>query len=130
MKRIQVAVGIVFDKDKRVLVGQRTVRDDYFGKWEFPGGKLEEGESAQAALIREFKEEVGIEVLATKYLVQVDHDYSDRQVSLHVYTVDNYEGRVKAMEGQALEWVNLAELNSLNFLQGNQVIIETLLRRT
>lgn len=130
MKRIQVAVGIVFDKDKRVLVGQRTVRDDYFGKWEFPGGKLEEGESPEAALIREFKEEVGIEVLATKYLMQVDHDYSDRQVSLHVYTVDNYEGRVKAMEGQALEWVNLAELNSLNFLKGNQVIIETLLRRT
>ena len=129
MERIQVAVGIVFDKDNRVLVGQRTVKDDYFQKWEFPGGKLEAGESAEAALVREFKEEVGIEVLSSEYLMQVDHDYPDRQVSLHVYTVDEHQDSVKPMEGQALQWVNLAELSQLNFLQGNREIIEALMLR-
>ena len=126
MPRIQVAVGIVFDQQNRVLVGQRTVADQYFEKWEFPGGKLEAGESATAALAREFKEEVGIEVLSIEYLMQVEHDYPDRQVSLTVYTISEYQGQVQAMEGQALQWVSIGELDSLNFLKGNQAIIDVL----
>ena len=126
MKRIEVAVGIVFDQENRVLVGQRTVKDQYFEKWEFPGGKLEADESAEAALIREFKEEVGIEILSIEYLMQLDHDYPDRQVSLNVYTINHYQGEIKAMEGQALRWVSSPELNDLDFLTGNQAIVEAL----
>jgi len=126
MKRIEVAVGIVFDQTGRVLVGQRTVKDQYFKKWEFPGGKLEEGESVIDALGREFKEEVGIQVLSSEYLLQVDHDYPDRQVRLYIYTIKDYQNQVIAQEGQALKWVNIAELESLDFLQGNQAIIDAL----
>jgi len=129
VKRIEVAVGIVFDEKNRVLVGQRTVKDQYFEKWEFPGGKLESHESAEDALIREFKEEVGIDVFSPKYLMQVDHDYPDRQVSLTVFTISDYRGQVKALEGQALRWVSLAELGGMNFLQGNQAIIDALKKR-
>ena len=126
MKRIEVAVGIVFDQHGCVLVGQRTVKDQYFAKWEFPGGKLEAGESVNGALAREFKEEVGIEVLASDFLLEVNHDYPDRQVCLHVHTIRRYAGQVSTMEGQALKWVSVNELDELDFLQGNHAIINAL----
>lgn len=126
VKRIEVAVGIVFNKHGHVLVGQRTVKDQYYQKWEFPGGKLEAGESAATALAREFMEEVGIEVLASTALMQLDHDYPDRQVRLYVRTITDYQGQVAALEGQALQWVEITQLEKLDFLQGNQAILELL----
>ncbi len=126
MKRIEVAVGIVFNQDMQVLVGQRVVEDRYFAKWEFPGGKLEENESVEQALVREFKEEVGIDVLASAEFMQIEHDYPDRQVRLFVRTVVKFDGQVQSKEGQALKWVNISELDDLDFLQGNKVMIEAL----
>jgi len=129
-KRIEVAVGIVYDDAGRVLVGQRTVEDLYFQKWEFPGGKLEANESAEMALQREFKEEVGIVVLSSSELMKLDHDYPDRHVRLHVQIIEEYAGSVRALEGQALQWVSVEELNNLDFLKGNQRIIDALLTRS
>ena len=126
MKRIQVAVGVVFSPNGEVLVGQRVVRDMYFAKWEFPGGKLEAGESVESALKREFAEEVGIAIQHSEPLLLLDHDYPDRQVRLHVHIVQRYHGEVQALEGQALKWVALPELDDLDFLQGNQPIIDAL----
>jgi len=126
MKRIEVAVGVVFNEAGKVLVGQRVVKDRYFQKWEFPGGKLEVGESVQQALIREFKEETGINIHASEPLMQVEHDYPDRHVLLHVHTINNFSGEALALEGQALKWVSISRLTDLDFLQGNQVILERL----
>ena len=117
----------MFDQAERVLVGQRVVKDDYFAKWEFPGGKLELGESPEQALYREFAEELGVQVSSSKPLLVLDHDYPDRQVRLHVRTIQAYEGIVKSMEGQALRWVKLQELEKLDFLQGNTPIVEALI---
>ena len=126
MKRIEVAVGVVYDENGRVLVGQRVVKDQYFKKWEFPGGKLESGETAEQALVREFQEETAIQILSSVPLMLVEHDYPDRHVRLHVHTVRDYQGEVQALEGQQLKWVSLCELNTLDFLQGNQVILQKL----
>ena len=126
MKRIEVAVGVVFNKAGKVLVGQRVVEDRYFEKWEFPGGKLEVGESVEQALIREFQEETGITIEASEPLMRVEHDYPDRHVLLHVHTINDFSGEVCALEGQALKWVLISELKELDFLQGNQVILERL----
>ena len=126
MKRIEVAVGVVYDEDGRVLVGQRVVKDQYFEKWEFPGGKLEPGETVEQALVREFQEETAIQILASVPLMMVEHDYPDRHVRLHVHTIRDYRGDVQALEGQQLKWVSLCELNTLDFLQGNQVILQKL----
>ena len=126
MKRIEVAVGVVYDKQGLVLVGQRIVKDLYFQKWEFPGGKLESGETVEQALVREFQEETDVRILSSKPLMLVEHDYPDRYVRLHVHTITHFEGRVESKEGQALKWVSLQELNELDFLQGNQVILEKL----
>jgi len=126
--RIQVAVGIVFDSKQQVLVGQRVVKDRYFAKWEFPGGKLEVGESVEQALKREFREEAGIELGDSEPFMQIDHDYPDRQVRLYVRTVKEFEGQVQSLEGQALKWVSISVLPEIDFLQGNKVMIDKLLK--
>jgi len=126
MKRIEVAVGVVFNSKGQVLVGQRVVKDDYYQKWEFPGGKLELGESVEQALVREFSEETGLDIKSSKPLMEVKHDYPDRHVCLHVHTVHDYNGEANPLEGQSLKWVRLDELGQLDFLQGNQIILERL----
>jgi len=126
MKRIEVSVGVLFNEQGQVLIGQRVVKDNYYQKWEFPGGKLEVGESAEQALIREFKEEVGIQVLECDDFMLVEHDYSDRQVRLHVQLITQSSGNVQAMEGQALQWVGLEGLDDIDFLKGNTVIVDAL----
>lgn len=127
MKRIEVAVGVVFNQHGQVLVGQRVVKDLYFEKWEFPGGKLEQGETPDVALAREFLEETGLKLGPSTPLMLVEHDYPDRHVRLHVHTIRTFEGEVQALEGQALKWVKLTDLNDLDFLQGNQRILDRLL---
>ena len=126
MKRIEVAVGDVYNAQGLVLVGQRVVKDQYFNKWEFPGGKLEQGESPEEALKREFLEETALELLESKELMTVEHDYPDRHVRLHVHTVHSFKGHVCELEGQALKWVTVTDLESLDFLAGNQVILDRL----
>ena len=126
MKRIEVAVGILTNRDDKVLVGQRLVKDDYYQKWEFPGGKLERHETCEQALVRELKEELGISVISCEPLMALDHDYPDRQVRLHVLLVSAFQNNPQGKEGQALKWVALDELHDLDFLAGNQVIIERL----
>ena len=128
IKRIQVAVGIVFNSAGQVLVGQRVVKDRYFAKWEFPGGKIEAGESVQEALHREFLEEVSITLGESQPFMEIKHDYPDRSVQLYVHTVNQFEGEVSALEGQALKWVSIEALSELDFLQGNTAMIEKLER--
>lgn len=124
LKRIEVAVGVVVNSSHQVLVGQRTVKDDYFEKWEFPGGKLESDESAQTALIRELKEETGLQVASSEKMLVLEHDYPDRHVKLHVYLVTEFRGEATGKEGQQLRWVSADELNRLDFLAGNRTIIQ------
>ena len=124
--RIQVAVGILTNQVGEVLVGQRLVKDDYFQKWEFPGGKIERGETCEQALIRELKEELGIQVVSCEPLMILNHDYPDRHVRLHVLLVSDYQNKPLGREGQALRWVALHDLHDLDFLAGNQPIIDRL----
>ncbi|MEO0367771.1 MAG: 8-oxo-dGTP diphosphatase MutT [Pseudomonadota bacterium] len=121
-----MAVGILFDKHERILVGQRTGRDQYFGQWEFPGGKIEAGESVEQALVREFEEEVAVRVIESSEFLNWQHDYPDRFVNLFVRFIRAYEGAPSAQEGQAIKFVSARDLTNLNFLQGNKAIIDAL----
>ena len=128
MSRIEVAVGLIHNIRGEFLVGQRTVVDRYFRKWEFPGGKLETDELANHALVRELQEELGISVVESESLMTLEHDYPDRKVLLHVYRVLQYQGVPVSAEGQALRWVAPEKLAQLDFLEGNQAIISYLLK--
>ena len=121
---IPVAVGIARDPMGRLLVGQRPAWKDYPGKWEFPGGKLESGESVYKALVREFREELGLEITRAEPAFVVRHHYPDRSVELNVWRVIDFLGKATGLEDQVVCWVAPRELAGLDFLDGNQTLVE------
>ena len=125
---IHVAVGIARDTMGQLLVGQRPACKAYPGKWEFPGGKLEPGESVFKALVREFREELGLEIIQAEPVFVVRHRYPDRSVELNVWRVIDSRGKATGREGQVISWVASRELAGLDFLEGNQAIVEKVIR--
>ena len=121
---IPVAVGIARDPMGRLLVGQRPACKDYPGKWEFPCGKLESGESVYKALVREFREELGLEITRAEPAFVVRHHYPDRSVELNVWRVIDFFGKATGLEDQVVCWVAPRELAGLDFLDGNQTLVE------
>jgi 8-oxo-dGTP diphosphatase len=92
------------DPQGRVLISKRHADTHQGGLWEFPGGKLEPGESPLAALQRELTEELGIVLLQAEPLIGISHDYPDRRIRLDVFRVLEYSGQPRGMEGQPLAW--------------------------
>ncbi|MCW8907453.1 MAG: Nudix family hydrolase [Sedimenticola sp.] len=107
---IPVAVAVIQDGRGRVLLTRRAQGSHQGGLWEFPGGKLEPGESLAQALKREIREELGIEVSAHQPLITINHDYTDRRVRLEVHRVLDYQGVPSGLEGQPLAWVSPSDL--------------------
>lgn len=122
-KRVWVAVGVIRDASGRYCIGQRGVHQHQGGKWEFPGGKVEAGESLQQALTRELREELAIDVLACQPLLKIVHDYPDKQVLLDVWLVSEFAGEARGVEGQPLRWVTLDELVNYSFPEANLGIV-------
>ena len=125
---IPVAVGIARDTMGRFLVSQRPSCKAHPGKWEFPGGKLEPGESVFKALVREFHEELGLEIILAEPAFVVRYRYPDRSVELNIWQVINCRGKAAGREGQIVCWVAPRELAGLDFLDGNQAIVERIIR--
>ena len=123
MNVLHVAVGVIFDEAGQILITRRAPASHQGGLWEFPGGKVESGESLEQALSRELKEELGIVVGATSPLLQVEHDYGDKAVLLDVCVVWDFSGRARGEEGQAMAWVVLADLANYEFPAANKPII-------
>lgn len=124
-KHIQVAVGVI-TKNELFFVCRRQAHQHQGNKWEFPGGKLDEGESAEDALKRELAEEIGIAINSSKHLMDIEHQYPDKKVSLHVYIVSDFAGDPYGAEGQESAWFDFHELKNLDFPQANKTIIEKL----
>ncbi len=101
---IDVAVGVVIRRDGAVLLGQRVPGKPYAGWWEFPGGKLETGESVEDALARELHEELGLQVNGSLPWVVRDYVYPHAAVRLHFRRVVDFEGEPRSREGQAFVW--------------------------
>lgn len=127
MKRVHVAVGIIFDTDNKILLAKRPQHLHQGGKWEFPGGKVEQGETTSEALIRELREEVALEVASTSPLMAISYDYPDKQVYLDIHTVKSFSGQAKGIEGQLIQWATIEELKDYDFPAANQPIVEKLL---
>ncbi len=124
--RIPVAVGLVFDRKHRVLIGCRAVKDQYFGKWEFPGGKINNDETVIQALQRELNEELGISVIRSIPFDDFSYDYPDRKVMLHFHLVYEYDGEPSGCEQQQLRWVEIGQLDEIDMLAPNVRVIEHL----
>ncbi len=127
MKEIHVAVGVVLKQDQ-VYICKRPDDKHQGGKWEFPGGKVDKGETVTQALARELKEEIGILVAASLPLMVISHDYGDKRVLLDVHTVSEFTGEPEGLEGQEGKWVKLSALVAEDFPAANVAIIEKLIK--
>ncbi len=122
---MRVAVAIITDIHQRILITRRSPHSPYGGMWEFPGGKLEADELATTALVREIKEEVGIDVIGYEYLGEVCHVYDKQHISLLIYHVQSYQGEATCCERQMdLRWVEVCNLKDFQFPAANLEIIE------
>lgn len=123
-----VSAGIIH-RAGRVLVGQRRKGDRHPFKWEFPGGKVEYGETPQEALIRELREELVIEARVGSELARYEHDYpSGSRVLLLFFAVRDFTGEPEARVFEQIRWVELEALLSVDFLEGDLDFVRRLAR--
>ena len=129
---MRVAVAAIIDKQQRILITRRSLHAPHGGgMWEFPGGKLEGDETPVAALIREIKEEVDLDVQDCNFLGEINHTYPHHSVALLVYCVRVFQGEAVAREMQMdLRWVALNRLPDYEFPEANQQIIELISRES
>ncbi len=120
---LHVAVGVIKDSTGRILISLRHDAVHQGGLWEFPGGKVERGETVEQALARELKEELEITINECKPLIKIKHQYSDLSVLLDVWKVESYEGKPTGHEGQKIKWVEPSRFIDYSFPKANYPII-------
>jgi 8-oxo-dGTP diphosphatase len=120
---VHVAVGVIFDKSGNILIAKRSDKTHQGGLWEFPGGKVERGETLFEALQRELYEELAIDITATEPLIKIRHDYGDKIVLLDVHKVTDFSGNPHGNEGQPIAWVTPESLHEYEFPAANRPII-------
>ena len=123
---IHVAVGVVQNAKGEILITKRPEHLHQGGLWEFPGGKLEQGEDALAALCRELKEEVGITVEQADAMIQIPFHYPEQSVLLDVFRIKHFTGEPSGLEGQSLQWLAQKQLDEFDFPEANRAIINSL----
>lgn len=123
---VHVVAAAVFDRQGRVLIARRPEHVHQGGLWEFPGGKVETGETVYDALRRELHEEVAIETLDARPLIRIHHNYPDKSVLLDVWRVNNFSGHAHGREGQPMQWVRPEDLANYQFPLANQPIVSAI----
>ena len=122
---MKVAIAIIKDDQNRILITQRPLHTSHGGYWEFPGGKLEENELAEQALVREIKEEIGLDVHDYEFLGDIKYQYPNKLVHLLVFHVRSFSGTPECMEGQLnMKWVEKDQLKQYDFPQANQAVFD------
>jgi 8-oxo-dGTP diphosphatase len=124
--RIEVAAAVILREDGRFLLAQRPAGKPYAGYWEFPGGKVEARESAEAALKRELHEELGIEVDRAYPWITRDYDYAHAAVRLRFFRVVDWRGTLRAREAQAFAWQAVHQLTVSPLLPANGPVLRAL----
>ncbi|HJT99208.1 MAG TPA: 8-oxo-dGTP diphosphatase MutT, partial [Rhodanobacteraceae bacterium] len=121
-----VVAGVVRDEAGRVLVAERPAGKHLAGHWEFPGGKVDPGETPLEALKRELAEEIGIAVKRAAPLISVPWTYPEKRIVLDAWTIESHAGDVHAREGQRLRWIDRDALASLPMPPADRPIVAAL----
>jgi len=124
--RIRVVAGILQDAHDRILIADRTRSRSLKDHWEFPGGKVNAGESSEAALRRELAEELGIEVATATQFHYSEHDYSHMSVAIQFFLVADWKGTPDGREGQLIRWVDRISLDPDLLLPADAPVVEAL----
>lgn len=125
-KQLSVAVGIIRNAEQQYFIARRPDGVHMAGMWEFPGGKVEEGETPEQALIRELHEETGIEASAPQTLNDKTFSTPERIITLHFFLVETWQGEPYGREGQESRWVSVEELREDEFPPANAEMIRWL----
>ncbi len=123
MSTVHVMAAVVCNPAGDILIAKRPDDKHQGGLWEFPGGKLEDGEARFAGLRRELQEELGIVVTEARPLIDIHYHYPDKSVRLDVWKVTAFEGEAHGAEGQPVRWVNPSQLNEYAFPAANAPIV-------
>ena len=127
MKHIYVVAGVIQNQDKILCMQRGISKNDYISfKWEFPGGKIEEGETHAQALQRELMEEMELNVEVGKHLIDITHTYPDFVITMYVYFCNTSNLNFKLNVHKDFKWLKKAELNSLDWAEADKPIVEKL----
>ena len=124
MKSIEVVAGVIKDGG-RIFATQRGYGDQK-GGWEFPGGKMEPGETPEQALVRELKEELDVEVSVGEKICTVEYDYPKFHLTMHCFWATIVSGEIKLLEHEDAKWLDRENLNSVNWLPADIEVVKQL----
>ncbi|AIV04519.1 MULTISPECIES: 8-oxo-dGTP diphosphatase MutT [Vibrio] len=129
MKRIHIVAAIIFNQDKsQIFITKRPDDKHKGGFWEFPGGKVEQGESVEQAMIRELEEEIGITVTEQSLFEHLEYDYPEKSLKFDFMTVSQFDNQPYGREGQEGRWVDVAALLDYTFPEANVPILERVIK--
>lgn len=124
MKTIEVVAAIIH-KNGRILAAQRGY-GDYKGGWEFPGGKVQPGESAEAAIVREIREELRVTIKPEKLVTTVEYDYPTFHLTMHCFISSIVEGEIELVEHEAMRWLTPNALDEVDWLPADVEVVQEL----
>ncbi len=122
MKKIEVVAAVIRD-DGKIFTSQRAY-GEFKGQWEFPGGKIEEGETKEQALIREIKEELNVSIKVDDFLCTVTHTYPSFKLTMHVYLCEISSGNIQLLEHADGKWLDMRDLDSLDWLEADIEVLK------
>lgn len=123
-----VVCAAVIEREDKILIAQREEGDRAEFKWEFPGGKIEEGESPEECIVREIREELDMDIEVVELFDVIYHKYPEKNILLIVYKCNHRNGLPKALECNDFTWINREELVRYNFTNADRKIVEKLLK--
>lgn len=128
LKSIEVVAAIIFDEQGRIFATQRGY-GEWKDWWEFPGGKMESGETPEEALVREIREELSTEISVDKFLCTVEYDYPKFHLTMHCYLCSLVTEALQLNEHEAARWLTMDELDSVKWLPADVKVVEALVQK-
>lgn len=128
MKHYEIVAAVIMNNENKIFCAQRGNYGELALKWEFPGGKIELGETHQEALIREIKEELNTDIDVMEHIITVNHQYKTFKLTMHVYNSKIIQGNLQLSEHINSKWLNNKELDQLDWADADIPIVNKLRR--
>jgi 8-oxo-dGTP diphosphatase len=122
----QIGVAVICNKSGQILIDRRKLGGAMGGMWEFPGGKIEAAETVADCIVREIREELGIQIAVGEHLISIEHTYPTFQITLIVHNCQHISGIPQPIECDEIRWVNVSDLDKYQFPEANSAIIKAI----